>query len=244
MASGSAAPSARASRVNVSLISTSRPNVPTRARSSGRNRANSSAAAARSSGRLPSMLPDTSSITIEPNGLRRVVEEHDRLRLALVPHLEVALRQRRHEPAVAVGDGGEHPHGVAAAAEHWRRLLLLRLLLLGTSLRDAEQTRRRRRSSRAVESLRSSRTSGGAGSSLIPRPAALGTILARRVIIRLLQPFETATSMSNRQPPRASRRPADARIMRRARVPAVHRGSRTVKPTSPMPPLPSGRRIS
>ena len=65
---GSAARSRLTSRVNTGLISTSRPKVPTRATSSGRSRANSCSEALRSRGRLPSMLPDTSSITMRRMG--------------------------------------------------------------------------------------------------------------------------------------------------------------------------------
>ena len=68
MASGSDARSIRGSRVNVPLIATSLPERAHARRSSGRNRANSSAAASRSSGRLPSMLPETSSITMSRMG--------------------------------------------------------------------------------------------------------------------------------------------------------------------------------
>ena len=56
-------------------------------------------------------------------GCGELSKSDDRLRLALVPHLEVTLRQRRHQPAVAIRHGDEHPHDVAAAPEHWRLLL-------------------------------------------------------------------------------------------------------------------------
>ena len=51
------------------------------------------ATAARSSGRLPSMLPETSSMTMSRMGCGRVVEQRDRLRLALVAHFEVVARR-------------------------------------------------------------------------------------------------------------------------------------------------------
>ena len=50
--------------VNDGLMVISRPNAPTRATSSGRSPAKSWSAASRSSGRLPSMLPETSSMTM------------------------------------------------------------------------------------------------------------------------------------------------------------------------------------
>ena len=62
--SGIARFSASGSWVNDSLMVTSWPKAPTRATSSGRSRPNNCAPAARSSGRLPSMLPETSSMTI------------------------------------------------------------------------------------------------------------------------------------------------------------------------------------
>ena len=58
----------------------------------------------------------------EPNRLRGVVEDRDRLRLAVVAHLEVVTRQRGDEPPVAVGDGDEDPNQVALAAKGWRLL--------------------------------------------------------------------------------------------------------------------------
>ena len=58
----------------------------------------------------------------EADGLWRVVEERDRLRLAFVTNLEVLLLERGDETAVTIGDGDEHADGVAGAAK--RRLLL------------------------------------------------------------------------------------------------------------------------
>ena len=51
------------------------------------------------------------------NRLRAVVEDGDRLRLALVANLEVLLHQRRHQTPVLVGDGGVDTHRVALATE-------------------------------------------------------------------------------------------------------------------------------
>jgi len=58
----------------------------------------------------------------EANGLRRVVEERDRLRLAFVADLEVFLFERRDQTPVAIGDGGENANVIGGAAEG--RLLL------------------------------------------------------------------------------------------------------------------------
>ena len=60
--------SSRGSLLNVGLIVTSFPKLTTRATSSFRRRPKSSEPAARSSGTLPSMLPDTSSITMRRMG--------------------------------------------------------------------------------------------------------------------------------------------------------------------------------
>ncbi len=63
------------------------------------------------------MLPETSSMTISRIGLGRVVELGDRLRLALVAHLEVVLCQGGDEPAVSIRHGDEDTDGVAPAAK-------------------------------------------------------------------------------------------------------------------------------
>ena len=49
--------------------------------------------------------------------LRSIVEQSDRLRLALVAHLEFVLCQGRHQPTIAVDHGDEDTDDVAAAAE-------------------------------------------------------------------------------------------------------------------------------
>ena len=81
------------------------------------------------------MLPETSSITIETDGLWRVVEERDRLRLAFVANLEVLLLERRDETAVTIGDGDEDANRVTGAAKR-------RLLLSGRAKCRAQHTRR------------------------------------------------------------------------------------------------------
>ena len=120
----------------------SSPNVPTRARSSGRKRANSSVGCLAQQRQVALHAARHVEHHDEPDGLRRVVEQDDRLRLALVAHLEVVLRQRRHEPPLAVGHGDEHPHDVAAASEH---------RLLRTSAETLHTGRRRERRTRAIE---------------------------------------------------------------------------------------------
>ena len=64
------------------------------------------------------MLPDTSSMHDEADGLGGVVEEGNRLRLPFVPHFEVALRQRRDELALAISHRDEHAQRVRGALEH------------------------------------------------------------------------------------------------------------------------------
>jgi len=49
--------------------------------------------------------------------MSRVVEDDDRLRLALFADLEIGLAERRHQPSVTVGDRDEDADDVAAAAE-------------------------------------------------------------------------------------------------------------------------------
>src|SRR4029079_7765325 len=67
----------------------------------------------------------------EANGLRRIVEERDRLRLAFVANLEVFLLERRDEPPVAIHDRGENADVISSTAEG-------RLLLRGGAEADRE----------------------------------------------------------------------------------------------------------
>jgi len=60
----------------------------------------------------------------EANRLRGVVEERDGLGLPLVSEFEFVLGETGDEPAVSIQDRGEHPDGLATAAEG--RLLLAR----------------------------------------------------------------------------------------------------------------------
>ena len=83
IASGSAAASARASCVNSSLIVTSRPKLPTRAKSSGRSWANSVAGRLAQDRQVALHAAGDVEHHDEPDRLRRVVEDDDRLRLAL-----------------------------------------------------------------------------------------------------------------------------------------------------------------
>ena len=53
----------------------------------------------------------------EANRLRLVLELRERLRMTVVPDLEVLARERRHEAAVLVRDGREDADDVAAAAK-------------------------------------------------------------------------------------------------------------------------------
>src|SRR6185295_8457735 len=62
----------------------------------------------------------------QSNRLRRVVEDGNRLRLALVADLEVALLEVRDEMTILVHDGDEHADGFTRALEG-RLLLLLRV---------------------------------------------------------------------------------------------------------------------
>ena len=96
---------------------TSCPNAPTRATSSGRSRAKSCAAGGAQQRQVALHAAGDVEHDDQPDRLGRVVELGDRLRLALVAHLEVVLRQRRDEPAVSIGHGDEDTDGVAAAAE-------------------------------------------------------------------------------------------------------------------------------
>ena len=94
---------------------------------------------------MPSMLPDTSSITMRRIGLWRLVELNDRLGRALVANLEVLLLERRDQPAVAIGHRGEDTDGITGAAKDW--LLLFRLLGCaddGQGTRDECQDTRQR----------------------------------------------------------------------------------------------------
>ena len=58
----------------------------------------------------------------QPDRLRSVVEQCDRLRRPFVADLELVLREVGHQPAVLVQHGDEHAHEVRGAPEH--RLLL------------------------------------------------------------------------------------------------------------------------
>ena len=70
----------------------------------------------------------------EPDRLRRVVEERDRLRLALVADLEIVLFEIGDQASVVVRDRDEHADRVAGAAEG--RLLRQRLLRVESDDRE------------------------------------------------------------------------------------------------------------
>ena len=93
------------------------PNVPTRATSSGRSRAKSCFARRAQQRQVALHAARDVQHDDEPDGLGRVVEQRDRLRLAFVAHLEVVPRERRDEPAVSIGHGDEDADGVARAAK-------------------------------------------------------------------------------------------------------------------------------
>jgi hypothetical protein len=81
---------------------------------------------------LPARLAEDAEIPVhasahveqddEADRLRCVVEERDRLRLAVVEDLEVLASQRRDEPAVLVGHGGEDGDGLRRPSKHGRLL--------------------------------------------------------------------------------------------------------------------------
>src|SRR3954464_5738424 len=54
----------------------------------------------------------------QPDRLRAVVEDRQRLGLALVADLEVVLAQRGDDASLVIGDGDEHAHRLAGAAKH------------------------------------------------------------------------------------------------------------------------------
>ena len=81
------------------------------------------------------MLPDTSSMTMRRIGCGVLSNCGDRLRLALVAHLEVVAAERGDEAAVAIGHGAKTRTASLAAAKH-------RLLRAGAAPRTSTRPRR------------------------------------------------------------------------------------------------------
>ena len=94
IARGRDARSSAGSRVNVGLIVTSCPNVPRRIASSVRSRLNSCAGTVAQQLQIALHAARHVEQHDQTNGLRRVVEERDRLGLAFVADLEVFLFER------------------------------------------------------------------------------------------------------------------------------------------------------